>query len=370
MQAVEMKHPLVTFAATAFIVLLPGGCAQMSMPQVPDGPLVAVLPFEAAGIKDGRDEFAAQFARELAAQQADSAPSRWLHHVDGVSSAGAPAVVVPQSLRVLVIPGMFGDCFDVQSLPFSDGAIRQPPANYTQGYEIYRQSLGSVRALQVNGRASSASNAVRIAAALHAEAQRADVASIVLVAYSKGVPDTLMALDALQGDGGSLAKVRALVSVSGVVLGTPVADRYEGLYDALGAAFTPFGCSPSAGGEVASLTVRERLPALARQRLPRHLKLYSVVAYTGRSEVGAALQPFYDQLAVLDAINDGQLIAGWSVLPGSKLLAEVKSDHWTYVLPLARHPNLLIRSMAAPVEFPREAFFRALVKVVALDLQP
>ncbi|WP_068637940.1 hypothetical protein [Thauera butanivorans] len=67
-------------------------------------------------------------------------------------------------------------------------------------------------------------------------------------------------------------------------------------------------------------------------------------------------------------MNDGQVIAGWSLLPGSGLLAEVKSDHWIYVLLLSGHPSLLVRTIASSADFPRAAFFRAVVKSVAEDL--
>lgn len=70
---------------------------------------------------------------------------------------------MPGGLSVLIVPGIFGDCVDDQSLPFSDGIERERPANYTGGYAHYRASLGSVRAIQLSGRASPASNAVLIA---------------------------------------------------------------------------------------------------------------------------------------------------------------------------------------------------------------
>lgn len=350
------------------LALLCTACTHLSLPRVPGDPLVVTLPFQAAGIEDGRREFAARLSQELSEGKYSAIASRWLHHVAGVPAMATPAISPPMGLRVLIIPGIFGDCVDDQSLPFSDGVYRRRPGNYTDGYAHYLASLGSVRAVQLRGRAPSESNAMLIADELRAEAKRPGVEVIVVVAYSKGLPDTLLALDAMQRENRLPSEVKALVSISGVLLGTPIADHYQRLYDSLAAPFAPLSCSHSAGGEVASLTVRERLPWLVAQRLPESIRLYSVVAYADRNAIAPALRPFHDLLTKLDHKNDGQVIAGWSLLPGSKLLAEVKSDHWTYVLPVSQHPNPLIRNMAASADFPREAFFRALVKSVAHDL--
>jgi hypothetical protein len=57
-----------------------------------------------------------------------------------------------------------------------------------------------------------------------------------------------------------------------------------------------------------------------------------------------------------------------AILPGSKLLGEVRSDHWTFVLPLSRNPAFFLRNMVSAEPFPREALLRALVRYVADDL--
>ncbi|WP_341646288.1 hypothetical protein [Thauera sp. SDU_THAU2] len=362
------RHWLIHTGLTLAAVLC-AACTSLSVPRVPGNPLLATLPFQAAGIEDGREAFAARFSRELEADGYPANPSNWLHHVDETAGKALPVEAMSGGLSVLIVPGIFSDCVDEQSLPFSDGIERERPANYTEGYAHYRASLGSVRAIQLSGRASSASNAVLIADEVQAEARRAGVEAIVLVAYSKGLPDALLALDVLRGEGRLPAELKALVSISGVLLGTPIADRYQRLHDSLAPLFAPLGCSPSAGGEVASLTVRERLPWLVARRLPERIALYSVVAHAERDAVSPGLRHFHDLLATLDPMNDGQVIAGWSLLPGSTLLAEVKSDHWTYVLPLSGHPSLLVRTIASPADFPRAAFFRAVVKSVAQDLQ-
>lgn len=364
-----MRETFILRCTGLVLALVSPACTHLTMPSVPGDPLVANLPFQSSGIRDGRAQFAANFSSELINSGDDNALSKWLHHpIDAAPGRPAPALD-PSGLSVLVVPGILGDCLDRQALPFSDGQVRARPRNYTEGYaQVGAELHVLVRAIEVRGRASSEVNAAIIARELQAEAQKPDVRTIVLVAYSKGVPDTLAALDFLSEHQRLPAKVRALVSVSGVVMGTPVADQAESLYENLAAKLRPLDCTDSSGGEVTSLTMRERTAWLATRALPEGLKYYSIVAYDERASVAPALVSFYDALATLDRKNDGQVIAGSMILPSAKLLAEVRSDHWTYVLALNRSPSLLVRSMASPKDFPRDAFFRAVVKTVASDL--
>ena len=62
-------------------------------------------------------------------------------------------------------------------------------------------------------------------------------------------------------------------------------------------------------------------------------------------------------------------------MPGSltrlgpaKVNGEARSDHWNFVLPMARYPSKLIAGMASPVEYPRVPLLRAIVHYVADDL--
>ncbi|MDF9757584.1 hypothetical protein [Pseudomonas hunanensis] len=212
-------------------------------------------------------------------------------------------------------------------------------------------------------------NGMAIADAIRQEATDPTVSRVIVVGYSKGVADTLVALARLE-DSGSPRAPLSFVSLSGVVMGTPLADSHDDLYQKLASRFEALQCTRSDGHEVTSLTRRERVRWLASHpRLPG-VNSYTVLAYTVAGDVSPGLRPFYERLARIDPRNDGQMLAADAVLPGSTLLAEVKSDHWTYVLPLQDHPNWLVRGAAANLTFPRAAFFRALLRtVVELDEQ-
>ncbi len=115
-------------------------------------------------------------------------------------------------------------------------------------------------AIRVGGRASSQANARLVAEAVKAEAARNGITTIILVAYSKGLPDTLHALQTLQASGELPGSVKAVVSLSGVFPGTPIADQLAYYYDKLVAPIEPLGCPASQGGEVQSLAISVRTP--------------------------------------------------------------------------------------------------------------
>jgi hypothetical protein len=333
------------------------------------------LPASQAGVRDGRATFAALFARELSAvpPAVEADVSRWLH-VGGTSRA-APIVDLAAvdarfaarapTTTVLIVPGLFGDCVGAQSVPFGDGVLRSPNADSAAAYRQYGDlGLRDIRLLPVPGRASTSMNGRLLTQAIRAESARGDLGRIVLVGYSKGVPDLLEALVMLQRDGGVPAQVSAVVSVAGPVMGTPLADRYGGAYEALSPHVTPFDCTPSQGGELSSLTRLERLPWLAANPLPRGIAYHSIVAHAPLDEMALPLRLTGRWLAAIDPRNDGQVLASDAVLPFSTLLAEARADHWDVALPRDRHPAVVVRMLTSGRAYPREALFRALVRWV------
>lgn len=341
-------------------------------------PPTASLPLALAGIVDARAGFARLFAAELHASrstQRDTNVSLWLH--GGFDARDAPidqdrdrafAARAP-STAVLIVPGMFGDCVDTQSVPFGDGMARPRERSLVDSYRQYDDlGLRSIEAIALPSRAASADNGRRLAARIRDEAARPGVERIVLIGYSKGLADTLHALAELQRDGGVPAQVAAVVSVAGAVMGTPVADHYERLYRALSPLVNPLDCTPSDGHDLASLTRRERIAWLAANPPPTGPRYYSIVSHAPREEIAPGLRQFHDLLSGADPRNDGQLVASDAVLPGSTLLAEARADHWDLALPMNLHPSLLVRSLTSGRTFPRDALFRATMRWVVGSL--
>jgi hypothetical protein len=128
------------------------------------------------------------------------------------------------------------------------------------------------------------------------------------------------------------------------------------------------GCPKSEGGEIESLTRRVQGAWLAQAVPLPDLAYYSLTAYAPREEIARGLVMFYDDLAKVDARNDGQVIAAEAILPNSQLIGQARSDHWNFVLPMARYPSKIVAGMASPIEYPRVPLLRAVVHYVADDL--
>lgn len=372
-------------------VCLTGCTAPQLLPYRPDEPLTAHLPLPAAGVSDERVAFARVFERELrAAADAGAAPAgatatdpaSWLHGIapnsENAAEVARPAMVARIDARflqrragtlVLVIPGLFGDCVDDPSVPFGDGLMRPPELQAVQAYGAYADlGLHGLRLVRLPGRHSAEHNGEQLAAVIRSEAARPGVERIVLVGYSKGVPDALHALQALRRPGEGTGRVVALVSVAGAVMGTPLADRFRGLYDAISPHVDAFGCTPSDRQELASLIRHERVRWLAANPPVPGVAMYSIVAYTAPQEMAPLLRPTHALLAGADPRNDGQMLASDAVLPGSTVLAAARSDHWDLALPRDRHPNAAVRSLGSGRGYPREALLRATLKWVLADV--
>ncbi len=278
---------------------------------------------------------------------------------------GARFAALAPATQVLVVPGLFGDCFEDQSVPFGDGVLRTRELSLTEAYRQYDDlGLLGIRALSLPGRRTSIENGPRVATAIRDEAARPGVRRIVIVAFSKGLPDTLHALAELQAAGGLPSALGDLVSVAGVVMGTPVADHAEALFGRISPWVDPFGCSPSDGRELSGLTRRERVAWLATHPLPPGLRTYSIVAHAPPEETGPALRPLCRAMGAFDRRNDGQVLASDAILPDSTLLAEARADHWDVALPRDRHPHPAMRALSSGRSFPREALFRATLRWV------
>lgn len=345
------------------------GCATTVL----DVPLTVTAPVSKSTVVDRRADFAAALRQEFAKEHLLVDPTQWLRLPPDVSTGAeslAPANASVRSTSILIAPGILGDCVADQSVPFGDGKERPAGHNYSAAYGIYN-SLGfaTVRAVPLLGRASSATNARLLVDAILAEQAKPEVADIVVVGYSKGVPDSLEAISLLTGEnGGFPSKLRVLVSVAGVVNGTVLADRFQGLYEALTGKFNPLGCTPSQGGELESLTKRVRLEWLRRHTIPQQVRLYSLVASNTESDVAPGLAESFRQLSRVGDRNDGQMVVSDAILPGSMLLGEVRSDHWKFVLPLESLPAWAVRALVNDKPFPRSALFRAIVRTVQADL--
>jgi hypothetical protein len=215
-------------------------------------------------------------------------------------------------LRIVIITSAFAECFTETAITYEKPAARLRES----GYEI--------DILVVGGRSSSKHNAAMIAEKV-ASMKLEPSDQLVLMGYSKGSTDILHFLVKYP----KLAeRVTAVLSVAGVINGTPIADNFAGDYNRWFAEMTLKECPPGDGGVVESLKRSEQFPWLAAHPLPPNIRYYSLAAFTTRDRIQPELLLTYDLLSAVDPRNDGQVIFYDQVIPGSELLGYVNLDHW------------------------------------------
>ncbi len=248
-------------------------------------------------------------------------------------------------LRILFIPGAFGECFK-DAVPFP--AAMQHLT--TLGY--------SIRVVGVSGRSGSTHNAERIAEAVRAETL-APGEKLVLVGYSKGVTDIF---EFFVSHPQLVPRVDAVVSIAGTVNGTPIADAYVNVY-AMVSGIDLKNCSAGDGGVVNSLTRDKRLPWLATHKLPAGVRYFSVGSFVRSQETARLMSHTKRRLSRAEPLNDGQMIFYDQLIPGSTLLGYANGDHWAIVLPLQdKWPYW--GGNAAGARYPRDVLFESVVLYV------
>ncbi|MBC2712077.1 MAG: hypothetical protein HGJ94_14165 [Desulfosarcina sp.] len=222
-------------------------------------------------------------------------------------------------LNILIVPGAFYDCFeDIGKL-------------YQEGVERLRQMGYHINMVNVSGLSSSPKNAEIIAEAVAKHNMRPSQ-RLVLLGYSKGTTDILHFLVAHP----ELAlRVRAVLSVSGAVNGTPLADRYsEAEYDNWLIRLFPGKCQPGDRGVLDSLSRTKQFQWLATHPLPEHVRYFSLASFARYEDMQLPLRTTYKLLETIYPLNDGQLLFMDQLIPGSALLGYVNADHWTVAIPV------------------------------------
>jgi hypothetical protein len=314
-----------------------------------------VVPATLAGVIDDRARFRQIFCALDAAHgprlPAYRACADALQQLDGEGAPNAhPVALSPPSgspyAHIVIVPGMFGQCVKRWASPLQDAAayIRK------QGYRV--------DTIDVDGRSSSARNADLIARTLPrllSPNQR-----LLIIGYSKGMSDILetLSLHPLAIPPGS-----AIVSLAGIVGGTPLADNATRLDRVVGRIPLP-NCGSGDQGAVKSLSRRHRLAWLADHPLPRDRTYFSLVAFTDGTHISGPLQETYRRLSRIDARNDGQVLYTDAVIPGSHLLGYLNADHWAIALPLAKNARKLRAVFAGRNDYPREILLEAIVRAV------
>ena len=256
-----------------------------------------------------------------------------------------PLPVHDSSLRIILVTGAFAECFPKMGKPYQDAAARLEKFGYR------------IDTIVVGGRSSSSYNAAMIAKTVDGLELEA-TERLILLGYSKGATDILHFLVDYPEHA---KKVTAVLSVAGVINGTPLADKFSETYEKWFKNTSIKACQPGDGGVLTSLKRSVQFPWLAVNPLPQNVRYYSIVAFTNRKNVQPGLLFTYDFLRTVDPRNDGQVIFYDQVIPGGSLLGYVNLDHWAIAVPVKEKTASSAWQVAATHPHVRALLFEAMI---------
>jgi pimeloyl-ACP methyl ester carboxylesterase len=273
---------------------------------------------------------------------------------DEPAGTGEPVHLGParSKLRVAVVAGLGAECFGgfVTAFPYA--------LEHLQGFGYQTASI------RVDGLSSSTNNGRQVKDAVVALDLAPDE-RLVLVGYSKGTPDILEGLATYP----ELARrVAAVVSVSGSINGSPLADDAPESMLALLEYLPGSECGAGDGGALDSLKPSTRRDFARMHELPGTVRYYSLASFAQREQISFGLRGSYDDLAKIDPRNDSQLLFYDQIIAGGALLGFVNADHWAVALPISRDRPALAATLVNRNEFPREILLEAIIRHVEEQL--
>jgi hypothetical protein len=333
-------------------------------------PPVILHPLGMPPVNDDRAQFRnvlGEVVKQRRGQYPDERQLDGILHDLGETQTSSASVALPDTpsgLVVIIVSGVLWECVSNVALPFGRGKS----VDMASEYDYLKPRYATVDVVHVRGIATSEHNSRIVEESIR---QHKDAANVIVVAYSKGVPDTLEALRRMGKD--TPRNLRALVSVAGVVSGSPLADWLNLYKKFLQILPTPGACSHVNENFLKSISRDCCLHWLAQHwsSMPQGIRYYSLVTFAKPDRMHWFLRLLYAKLAEVEPRNDSHMLIHDQVLPGAKLLGYLNSDHWAVALPFNRSTrsfwNLLLRNHNA---FPREVLFEAILRYVEDDLQP
>ncbi|MDX1502683.1 MAG: hypothetical protein R3325_10010 [Thermoanaerobaculia bacterium] len=197
-------------------------------------------------------------------------------------------------------------------------------ADFARQRRLMEETGFATRLVETDEQGTVEGNARIVAAAL--ERLAADRRSVVVVSTSKGGAEAALAL------GGGLPpeaawKVRAWISVGGLLRGSPYADRAlrSGLMGLVGRAFLLFRGLPRE--MVASLSTARRRAAFEALALPDGLLAVQFVGVPLSGQVSPDVRRRYRAIRP-EGPNDGLTLLADELVPGGVAIAELGLDHY------------------------------------------
>ena len=221
--------------------------------------------------------------------------------------------------------------------------------------------------IQVEGIASSETNADLIAEYVAGLGPNYDERPLVLFGYSKGVPDIFAFLVQYPE---LTHRVAAVVSYAGAVWGSPLADEADEKQLRWLTLIPGAECEKKDSKALETLSPANRDAWFAEHTLPEHVRYYSVVSFPDPDNISNGLQHSHKKLGALkDGRNDSQLVFYDQVIPGSTILGFFNADHWAMSVPIARQHEVSQAIFADQNDFPREIALEAILRFIEEDLE-
>jgi hypothetical protein len=331
-------------------LLLFGCTAKSVLPVAETTPPIVLATLDDAGVKDLRHLYRAAVCGQLPTGSLPCEELILRFPNEAAARSLSTKGDIKDHYQIAFVPGFFSDCLNGIFYPFTDVI-----ADLTGlGFVVHN--------LPTFGRASSASNAKRLAKQL-AELSP-DPKPFIMVVYSKGLPDVLELLLRYPQTSRHIA---AIISIAGAANGRLVAEELYEIYRNWLARFPMPGCERGTGEEVRDLRRDVRLEWWSRNRSAITVPIFSVVAVPGADRVSPILKPTHEKLAAIDPRNDGEILWYDAVVTRGYLLGYVNADHLGIAVPASQQLPAL--SFLFKDNVPRTALVRAAIEVVAGTLE-
>ena len=336
-----------------------------SQPQIPFSYTLEPLSFEPGNtynVTDGRARFREIFCaanEDHGEALPDYTPCEeaLVRFDDEPEPTGIPVDLGPSSSNLVgkMVPGLAYSCVQAWLHPDNSAPNHVATLGYETGF------------IQVEGIASSETNADLIAEYVAGLGPEYDDRPLVLFGYSKGVPDIFAFLVQYPE---LTHRVAAVVSYAGAVWGSPLADEADEKQLRWLTLIPGAECEKKDSKALDTLSPANRDAWFAEHTLPEHIRYYSVVSFPDPEIISNGLQHSHKKLGALkDGRNDSQLVFYDQVIPGSTILGFFNADHWAMSVPIARQHEVSQAIFADQNDFPREIALEAILRFIEEDLE-